>query len=120
MIETPLVPVRSVLRKIQPSCGEWFYVAGELLVRPRNSEVRTFPAPIGLCLQARRCEVLSPYEHGDPWARVYATGEREWVQVERIAAVFRDEDALYRHLWPEFYKDDAPTKPTATSAGGAP
>lgn len=94
---------------------EFFLVAGEVFVRPTGSEVRDFGKAVGLCLQARRCEVVSPYESGNG-AAVYGVGEREWVQVPRIGTVFPDDVALFRHLWPELFKDDPKPAPPAEGA----
>lgn len=84
-----------------PRPCEWFYVATVLFLRPWNSEARTFAHPVGECVEARRCGVITPYEGG--MASVYPVGEREWVRVSAIGETFTAEADLYRHLWPELY-----------------
>lgn len=81
----------------KPLPGEFFDSAGVLFRVPQGALEQDFGGTVGRCLQARRCRVDQDYTGID----LHPEGEREWVEIARIATVWVGEAEVRKHLWPE-------------------
>src|SRR5215207_1159278 len=97
----------------KPATGEYFLASvepGTVFHCPKHSETRDFGRPVGLCIQALRCEWTNPWETIGG-ADIWPSGDRQWVQVPSITKVFLTGGDALAHLFPSMNEPPAGLAP---------